>query len=790
MLNAWARVVVHRRGWVLLGGLVGVLLLAGLSVTAGGKFSDVFGVPGAESQRALDLLRERFPAEAGSDAQLVFRAEPDVRDPAVRASMEQLFAEIAAVPEVVGVRSPYAVPSQIARDGRTAFAVVQYADQARQVDEANILVLGTLADAVRAPGLRIELGGEAIRAVEMEGPGQSEIYGLLAAAVVLLIAFGSVIAMGLPLLTALGGLVAGFLIITLMARGLDISTIAPSFAAMLGLGVGIDYALFVVTRYREGLAMGQSVEDAVSTAVSTAGRAVIFAGIAVTIALLGLLVIGLPFIANLALATAVVVLTAVVVAVTILPALLAVIGPRIDRWSLPFLHAAGVPEPESFWFRLARMIQRWPALFLMAGLGLLGLLTIPVLDAELGASDDGNNPSSRSSRRAYDLLADGFGPGFNGPLLLVVEQAPALNPVLVGDVRRALERTPNVTAVSSPRFNAARDTAVLTVFPGTSPQDRDTRALVDTIRAEVLPAALGPGAPVHASVSGATAAFIDVAERISSRTVPFFSLVIGLSFLLLLIAFRSLAVALKAAAMNVVAIGAAFGVVVAVFQWGWGAELIGVERTGPVESFLPIFLFAILFGLSMDYEVFLMSRIRERYLEDRDNTAAVAHGLAVSGRVITAAAAIMVTVFASFAFGDSRIIKEFGLGLAVAILLDATIVRLLLVPAIMELLGQVNWWMPAWLDRLLPRISVEGAAPVLATVVAAPRPSPAAARSAAVPSRTPVLIGPVLPPPPPPPLRATPRRSWPVLTGVAIAAAALTAASTSFVFQILRRGRP
>jgi RND superfamily putative drug exporter len=512
-------------------------------------------------------------------------------------------------------------------------------------------------------------------------------------------------------MTAIFGLVASFAVIGLGAHVLDFPIFITSFAGMIGIGVGIDYALFIVTRYREGLHHGHSVEDSVAEAIGTAGRSVLFAGTVVVIAMLGLLANGIPFVSALGLAGATVVALAVVVALTLLPAMLGFAGHAIDRWSIPFFHATDTGDTSSVWYRFSEMIQRRPLPYALGALAVLLVLSAPVLDLRLGFSDAGNTSEQQHSRRAYDLLAEGFGPGFNGPLLLVfdLKDAGANAQDGIKRVSDAVAGWPGIAVVTPPIPSPSGDAAIVTAIPTAAPQDEATQTLIHDLRDTVLPPAV-QGTGMNVYVAGGTAAFIDIGDRITERLPLFFGAVIGLSFILLMAVFRSLVVALKAAVMNILSIGASFGVIVAVFQWGWGDAVLGV-KSGPIETFLPMMLFAILFGLSMDYEVFLISRIREEYTRTGDNASSVAHGLAVTARVITAAAAIMICVFASFVLGPDRIIKEFGLGLATAIFVDATVVRLVLVPATMELLGKANWWLPRWLDRTLPNLDVEGRRP-------------------------------------------------------------------------------
>ncbi len=707
-LAAWGRFEVRRRRYVLTAWVALVVALAILAATVGGRFADDFQLPNTDSERAFELLGQNFPRQAGEPATLVLRSATDLRDPGVQARVERLLEPFAVLPEVVDVSSPYENGGQaISRDGAIAYATLQYGVRSSLVALSSVDALVELVDDLSADDLLLEVGGPVVQVSERAPPGKAELVGLGTAVVVLLVAFGSVVAMGLPIVTALFALGSGLLLIMLATRVLGMSSFTPAFAAMIGIGVGVDYALIIVTRFREELATGIAVEEAVATAIDTAGRAVIFAGAAVVIALLALLAIGIPFVAAMGVAGALVVGASVLVATTLLPALLGFAGRSVDRWRVGLFHVESA-EREGFWYRLATTVQRRPLLWAGAGLAVLLLLAAPVLDIRLGSSDAGNNPTSFRSRRAYDLLTEGFGPGFNGPLLLAVELREGRDELTLDRLVQSLAATEDVAFVAPPRFAPGGEAAVITVVPAGSPQDESTRDLIDQLRSEVIPSAVtGGGVTVY--VGGLTAAFADIGTRISERLPLFFALVIGLNFLLLMAVIRSIAVAVKAAAMNLLSIGAAYGVLVAIFQWGWLGGLVGAGRAGPIESFVPMMLFAILFGLSMDYEVFLLSRIREEYVRSGSNREAIASGLSQTARVITAAAAIMISVFLSFGLSEGRVIKEFGLGLAAAILIDATLVRIVLVPAIMQLLGDRNWWLPAWLDRLLPHIQIEGA---------------------------------------------------------------------------------
>jgi RND superfamily putative drug exporter len=708
MLQRLARAVYHRRRRVLVGWVLLLVGLIGLNATAGGEFLDDFTLPGSESQQAADLLRASgFGDRAGAKGQVVFRADRGVDDPAVRQAMTTLFAELqTGIPdtEVVSPYTPQGSSQRSRRDPRIAYAQLNLGDRDSTGYQQAGRTARDLVAQVRVPGLRVELGGDTFAEQSSSG---GEGTGFLAAMVILLLAFGSVLAMGLPLLTALFGIGGGISLVGLAVNLVDMPSFSDQAVLMIGIGVGIDYALFIVTRYREGLQAGLPPEAATVRAVDTAGRAVLFAGTTVIIAVLGLFTLGLDMIRGLAAGITLGVLMTMLAALTLLPAVLGFVGANIDRLGLPHRRHRHGADRRSLGHRWSRLVQRrpWPAL--LVGTLVLAVLTLPVTGLRLGFGDAGNRPTTDTTRRAYDLLADGFGPGFNGPLLLVAQTPRGQDDqAALARLAGTLRQTPGVAFASDPIPNQARDTAILQVVPTTAPQDQATADLVERLRHRVLPAATARG-DLAVKVGGLTAGGLDFADYSASRLPWFVGTVLLLSFLLLLAVFRSLLVPLKAVAMNLLSIGAAYGVVVAVFQWGWGASLIGVGRPGPVEAWAPMMLFAILFGLSMDYEVFLLSRIREHYDRDRDNSAAVAGGLAATARVITAAAAIMVVVFAGFVLGVDRSIKLFGLGLAAAVLLDATIVRLVLVPAAMQLLGDRNWWLPGWLDRHLPTLHVE-----------------------------------------------------------------------------------
>jgi RND superfamily putative drug exporter len=702
LFERWPRFA-HRHARVVLAGALAVLVpLAVLWSLAAGEYGSSFSLPGTEAQQLFDALRDRFPSNAGDQVTVVVKTAAGTDDAATKAQVEALRKDLTALPQVTGVSSPYDSPGALSSDKKVARITVQYAEQASSVDKSDAKALIDLVKRDSKPGFQVEAEGAVVRLAEREPPGSSELIGIAAAIIILLVAFGSIVAMGLPIVTALIGLSSGFFLIGLASRFVSMPSFAPQFIGMIGIGVGIDYALLVVSRYREEVGRGNSGEDAAVTAIGTAGRSVFFAGGTVVIALLGLWASGIAAIGWLGTAGAVIVAIMVAVAILILPALLRFAGPYLDRWRVPGIGAPSVDSTSGIAYRWSRLVQRYPLVCLVVSLGFLLLLAAPVLALQLGTSDAGNNPTTFTSRRAYDLITEGFGPGANGPVLVgvIIDNPDAV--VNVQELPASLADFPDVQQVSPPRFNDDKSAALITVLPKSSPQDHATVDLIHHLREDLHSKFRGTGATPL--VGGSTALFIDVGDEQSARLPWFFAGVLALSFLLLLAVFRSLLVPLKAVAMNLLSILASFGILVAIFQWGWLAGLIGVDKEGPVEAFLPMMLFAVLFGLSMDYEVFLVSRIREEYLKSGDNSEAVARGLSVTSRVITAAAAIMVAVFGAFALSDQRVIKEFGVGLACAILIDATVVRLVLVPSVMQLAGRWNWWMPGRLDRLVPRL--------------------------------------------------------------------------------------
>ena len=630
--------------------------------------------------------------------------------PANAATIDRLVRSLQSLAHVSAVQSPLApgASRQLSPDRRIGFVVVQFDATAADLPASAVRRVIDTASGIARPGLQVAVGGAPVEQVVSAAPGSSEMIGLVAAVVVMLLAFGSVVAMGLPILTALVGVGMGFGILVALSHLITVPTFGPDMMIMIGLGVGIDYALFVVTRYRQGLAERQPPRDATIVALSTAGRAVLFAGATVVIALLGLFVVGLPFMDGLATATIVAVALVLAAALTLLPAIFGFAGTAIDRLRIPGLLARpGATTSRGFWSRWSETVQKRPWICAASALAVLVVLAVPLFSMRLAFSDAGNDPTSLTTRQAYDLLAEGFGPGFNGPLIVAADLRGPHAQAGIAQLGARLSQVPGVASASPPIVNAARDAAVIVVYPATAPQSAQTASLVHLLREQVIPRVTADSG-VTAFVGGETAAGADTSAYLSGRLPWVIGMVVLLAFLLLVVVFRSIAIPLKAAAMNLLSMGAAYGVIVAVYQWGWLASIFGVSRTGPIDPWIPLMMFTIVFGLSMDYEVFLLSRMREEWVRTGDNAKAVTSGLASTARVITAAAAIMVCVFGSFVIGDPlRILGVFGLGLAVAVLVDATVVRMVLVPAVMQLLGSANWWLPRWIGRAIPNLAIE-----------------------------------------------------------------------------------
>ncbi|MCX4756198.1 MMPL family transporter [Kitasatospora purpeofusca] len=680
----------------------------GLSAGLGAKYSADYTAPGSDSKQAQQLLTRDFPGLGGESISLVLSADGSVTDTATRDRVEDLLARMAEVPHVSGIDDPYGPRGKVSTDGRTALGQIHLdvavAPDMPKADTHRLLDLARTVDG----GLRVHLGGMTVQQAEQGAIG-SEAIGIAAAAVILVITFGSVVAAGLPMLTALGGLAVSATLLPVLAAIMPVPDWSTSLAAMLGIGVGIDYALLLVTRFREWRAEGLEPEAATVAALDTAGRAVVVAGMTVVVSMLGLFAMGLSFMRGAAVSAILSVLVVIAASATLFPALLGYLGRHIERLRLPLPRrraARGGSPVSAGWLRWSRLVERHRVLGAVTGVVVLLALAAPFLGVRFGFPDAGNDPAGRSNRLAYDTVAAGFGPGSNGPLVLVAELTPGTPADATAALPTALKAVPGVTAVTPPVPGADGRSLLLTVVPDSGPQSSATKALVRDLRDHVVPGAVGPGIRVH--VGGATASAIDSTDNISRRIPLLVGGVVTVSMLLLLVAFRSVAVALKAAVMNLLSVGAAYGVVALVLEGGTAGRLIGIDSPTPLPAFVPVLTFAVLFGLSMDYEVFLVSRMREAWLRSNDNAESIVSGLAGTARVITAAAAIMVAVFAAFVPSPDLPIKVIGVGMGSAILIDATLVRLLLVPAVMHLLGRGNWWLPGWLDRRLPHLHVEG----------------------------------------------------------------------------------
>ena len=703
-----------------LAALVGTTLI-GRSI--GTAYSNNFSLPNTESTRALSLLQAAAPKLAGDREQIVFQTTggAKVADPAVMASVSTMLQQVEKVPYVTSVASPYGPggADQISADGTTAFATVTFDRLAGNIPNSVARQLVSTAQRADGANVQVAVAGQVAEAADRQSFAGAGL-GILLAGIVLLLVFGSVFAMALPLVSALASLGTAVAVIGMLSHFLKMPEFSTELVLLIGLGVGVDYALFIVTRHRQGLIAGKDLEASIATAVDTSGRAVLFAGIIVCIALLGMFALGVSFLYGMAIAASIGVLFTMIAALTLLPALLGFIGPKVlsrrQKRNLavngPRVVGAGT---KGFWARWAAFIDARPILPALGALAIIVLVALPFFSLRLGSSDQGNDPAGTTTRQAYDMLAAGFGPGFNGPLLLVASADGHADQTALDALAADVARQPDVAHVTPPVSMPPKDgkqVSLITVYPTSSPQDATTTDLIEHLRTETIPAAVaGTGETVE--VGGNTAIFVDFANVLTSKLPLFIGLVVALSFVLLAIVFRSLLIPLTAAAMNLLSIGAAFGVLVAVFQWGWLGSVFQVNRAGPIEAFLPVMLFAILFGLSMDYEVFLIARIHEEWLISGDNRTAVRKGVAATGKTITAAALIMILVFGSFILGGERVIKEFGLGLAAGILMDAVIIRMAIVPSLMFLFGKANWWFPGWLDRILPHLSVDPELPAV-----------------------------------------------------------------------------
>jgi putative drug exporter of the RND superfamily len=707
-LGRWC--IAHRR-WVLVGWVViaiGTTVIAG---TVGRHYATNFTLPGTEAQKVTDLLQKEFPAQSGDADTIVFHNTKGTVDEAqVRQAIEPLLDKVKAMPHVVSVVSPYteAGAVEVSKDRRTAFATINYDKRANLLpDKTGQPVLDAI-DAVTVPGLQIAAGGQVIEQAEGFSIGPATSVGVLAALIILLLTFGSLIAAGMPLITAGLGLITGIALIGLATHITDMSNISPELAIMIGLGVGVDYALFIVTRFRENYARNGDISASIIGAMDTSGRAILLAGATVIIALLGMFATGVAFMYGLAIASVLAVLCVLAASLTVLPAMLSMFGHKVVRPSRSARRreAQGKPPKPSAWRSWSVTVQSRPWPLAAASLAVMLLFLIPFFGMRLDTSDAGNDPSGTSTYRAFNLLSHGFGPGFNGPLLIAAQLGDHGQTSQLSALRDAVQHTPDVVAVTPPRVSPSGRVAVMEAYPNSAPQARATTDLVKELRGSVLP----PFASKFGTrplVGGFTAGSIDFSDVLSSKLPLFIGIVVVLSALLLFVIFRSLVIPVQAAVMNLLSIGGALGATVLVFQDGFLASTLGISK-GPVEPWVPVLMFAVVFGLSMDYEVFLISRIREEWVRQRDAGAAVADGIAFTGRVISAAAAIMICVFLSFMLGDERSVKEFGFGLAAAVFLDALVVRCVMLPAVLEILGPKTWWLPHWIDSRLPRIRIEG----------------------------------------------------------------------------------
>jgi RND superfamily putative drug exporter len=684
-----------RHPWRTIGAwIVAMVLVVGLAGTVGGALNDDYTIPGSDSQQAYDLLRERFPEMAGADARVVVHSD---EGPVSVAALDAAARGLAGMESAGVVSPPVRSP-----DGRTAVVAVQYEVPVTDFKgDAGLVALEEATEPLVAAGYQVAYGGQVPENVQAPG-GTAELIGILAAVVILLLAFGSVVAAGLPIGIALVGLGVGTGGITLLAAATDVSTVSPTLASMIGIGVGVDYALFIVTRHRDALARGLSVPEAAAEANATAGQSVVFAGGTVLLALSGLQFTGVPNFTSMGYATGIVVLLTVVAAVTLLPALLGLAKLRVysrRARRTGHLEAAASHSPTAA--RLAHTVARRPVAWLAGSAVVLLALAAPALGMQLGNSDAGNEPEDTTIRQAYDLVEQGFGPGSNGPLLVAVD-VDRVGQEGLAALERQLAATDGVVGVTPPAVSGDGSAAVLTVTPATGPQDDATIALIDGLRDRV---------PDGVHIGGFTASMNDFSDVLAENLWLVVAVVIGTSFLLMVLAFRSVVVPVKAALVNLLSVASAYGVITLLFQTEWGADLLGLPGPVPIAAFVPVLMFAILFGLSMDYEVFLLSRVREEYLRTGDSRSSVVAGLSSTARVISSAALIMVAVFLGFAFDPAVVIKMMGIGLATAIALDATLVRLVLVPATMALLGNRNWYLPRWLDRVLPNLDAHGVGP-------------------------------------------------------------------------------